>query len=62
MEWYISISMFVISIMNKPCVIVIEYATREHLKEVARKSQTYDHIINELIGLKEKNKEGEFHF
>jgi hypothetical protein len=42
--------------MHKKCVIVIEHETREHLKEVAKKSQTYDHIINELIGLKEKDK------
>jgi hypothetical protein len=40
--------------MNKPVVIVIEYETREHLKDVARKSQTYDKIINELMVLKEK--------
>jgi uncharacterized protein Veg len=40
--------------MNRPCVIVIEHATREHLKEVARKSQTYTDIINELIQLKEQ--------
>jgi hypothetical protein len=57
MEWYICISVSMIFIMNKPCVIVIEYATRELLKEVAKKSQTYDHIINELIGLKEKDKD-----
>jgi predicted CopG family antitoxin len=40
--------------MIKPCVIVIEHKTREHLKEVAKKSQTYSDIINELIELKEK--------
>jgi hypothetical protein len=40
--------------MNKPCVIVIEHNTREHLKEVAKKSQTYDNIIQELIRLREK--------
>lgn len=39
--------------MHKKCVIVIEHETREHLKEVARKSQTYDKVINELIALKE---------
>ena len=43
--------------MIKPCVIVIEHQTREHLKEVAKKSQTYDKIINELIQLKEQNLE-----
>jgi hypothetical protein len=40
--------------MQKPCVIVIEHATREHLKDVAKKSQTYDAVINELIALKEQ--------
>ena len=39
--------------MHKPCVIVIEHETREHLKDVAKKSQTYDNVINELIRLKE---------
>jgi hypothetical protein len=39
--------------MKDPCVIVIERKTRDHLKYVARKSQTYDNIINELIEIKE---------
>jgi hypothetical protein len=43
--------------MQKPCVIVIEYTTRENLKEVARKSQRYTDIINELILLKQNQKE-----
>ncbi len=43
--------------MHKPCVIVIEYETREHLKDVAKKNQTYDGIINELISLKENKNE-----
>lgn len=38
--------------MYKPCVIVIERETRDHLKEVAKKSQTYTDIINELIKCK----------
>ena len=50
---YISISVYMILDMYKPCVIVIEHETREHLKEVAKKSQTYDNVINELIRLKE---------
>jgi hypothetical protein len=45
--------------MHKPCLIVIEYATRESLKEVAKKSQTYDKIINELISLKLENQNEE---
>jgi hypothetical protein len=39
--------------MQKPCTIVIEQETREHLKQVATKAQTYDNVINELIRLKE---------
>jgi hypothetical protein len=39
--------------MHKKSVIVIEYETREHMKEVAKKSQTYDDLINELLELKE---------
>jgi predicted CopG family antitoxin len=29
--------------------IVIRKETREHLKEIGRKNQTYDQLINELI-------------
>jgi hypothetical protein len=43
-------------IMYDPCVIVIERKTREILKEVAKKSQTYTDTINELISLKEKSR------
>jgi hypothetical protein len=43
--------------MIKPCVIVIEYETRQNLKEVARKSQRYTDIIDELILLKQDQKE-----
>lgn len=39
--------------MQTPCVIVIEHATREMLKDVAKKSQTYDMILSELISLKQ---------
>jgi hypothetical protein len=39
--------------MHRKSVIVIEYQTREHMKEVAKKSQTYDDLINELLKLKE---------
>jgi hypothetical protein len=42
--------------MNSPCVIVIEKAIREQLKEVAKKSQTYTDIIRELIELKQKER------
>jgi len=45
--------------MQRPCVIVIEYATRENLKEVAKKSQTYTDIINELIHLKKNPQESQ---
>jgi hypothetical protein len=41
-------------IIYDPCVIVIE--RRETLKEVAKKSQTYTDIINELISSKEKSR------
>jgi hypothetical protein len=45
--------------MEKPCVIVIERNTREHLKQVARKNQRYTDILEELIALKEStNKNG----
>jgi len=38
--------------MHRKSVIVIEYETREHMKDVAKKSQTYDDLINELLRLK----------
>lgn len=40
--------------MQQPCIIVIEHETREMLKDVAKKSQTYDMIIRELISFKQK--------
>lgn len=40
--------------MYKPCAIVIEQETRDMLKDVAKKSQTYDMIVKELISLKQK--------
>ena len=43
--------------MYKKSVIVIQYQTRQHMKEVAKKSQTYDDLINELLALKEKKSE-----
>ena len=39
--------------MHKPGVIVIEHETRQHLKEAAKKSQTYDEFIRELLDLKD---------
>lgn len=38
--------------MNKPVTIVIEKTTRDRMKHVARKDQTYDQLINELIKAK----------
>lgn len=43
--------------MQRPCVIEIEYATRENLKDIAKKSQRYTDIIDELILLKQKQTE-----
>jgi hypothetical protein len=36
------------------CLIELKRDTRQHLKEVAKKSQTYDDLINELLALKEQ--------
>jgi hypothetical protein len=33
--------------------IIIERTTRELLKQLGRKSQTYDELINELVDLKQ---------
>jgi len=38
--------------MNKPVTIVIEKTTRDRMKHIARKDQTYDQLINELIKVK----------
>lgn len=35
--------------------IVIDNDTRENLRQIGRKSQTYDEIIRELIGQKRKD-------
>ena len=33
--------------------IIVKKSTREHLRNMAKKFQTYDNLINELIKLKE---------
>jgi hypothetical protein len=38
--------------MSSNCVILIGKDTRNKLKDIATKAQTYDMIINELIKLK----------
>jgi len=35
--------------MNRPVTIVIEKTTRDRMKHTARKDQTYDQLINELL-------------
>jgi|GEM_PF-1484725 len=35
--------------MNRPVTIVIEKTTRDRMKHIARKDQTYDQLINELL-------------
>jgi hypothetical protein len=45
--------------MYKPCAIVIEYETREKLKDIAKKSQTYTQILNELIEFKQTQRKGQ---
>jgi hypothetical protein len=57
MELYITISDSIISNMKQPCVIVIEHKTREMLKDVAKKSQTYDMILKELIEIKNRGED-----
>jgi hypothetical protein len=42
---------------RKKTVILVEHETREHMKHVAKKFQTYDDLINELLKLKEKESE-----
>ena len=42
--------------MKRKRVIVVEYETSEHMKNVAKKNQTYDDLINELLLLKENSK------
>ena len=37
--------------------IILERSTRESLRHIGRKDQTYDDLINELIALKESSKE-----
>jgi len=36
-------------------IILISNRTRERLKEIGKKGQTYDQLINELISLKRKD-------
>lgn len=39
---------------NQKTTIIIESKTRDRLRTLGRKEQTYDDIINELIGIKRK--------
>jgi len=39
--------------MHRKSVIVLEYETREKLKEIGKKSETYDQIVQGLIQLRE---------
>ena len=43
--------------MERPCTIVIERAVRDRLKDVAKKSQRYTDIVEELVQLKESKNE-----
>lgn len=36
------------------CTILIESITRERLKQIGRKGQSYDHLINQLLLQKKK--------
>jgi hypothetical protein len=44
--------------MNKYSTILIKSTTREQLKEVGRKGQTYDQLLNELLFLKRNSVKG----
>jgi hypothetical protein len=37
--------------------ILLETSTREELRRIGRKDQTYDDLINEMIELKRKNQD-----
>ena len=40
--------------MIRRSIIVLEYETRERLKQVGHKQETYDQIIQQLLKLKEE--------
>lgn len=42
---------FVIITMSDRTTILIQHVTRERLKTIGKKGQTYDDVINELIKL-----------
>ena len=42
--------------MNRKSLIAVEFETRERMKNVAKKSQTYDDLIQEMLYLKESSK------
>ena len=41
-----------LSSMNRPVVIAVEWQTREYMKDASTRRQTYDDLINELLALK----------
>jgi hypothetical protein len=44
-------------VMLKNSTILLKSTTREQLKEIGRKNQTYDQLIVELIKLKRSNRQ-----
>ena len=44
--------------MIRRSIIVLEYETRERLKQVGHKQETYDQIIQQLLKLKEEGEGG----
>jgi hypothetical protein len=43
--------------MSEKATIIVKYQTRDLMKKIARKDQTYDDLILELIRLKQKQGE-----
>jgi hypothetical protein len=44
--------------MRKKSIVAIEFDTRQRMKELAKKSQTYDSFLNDLFDKMEANKKG----
>ena len=50
-NWYhfINISNYILLLMSELTTLVIKKSTRQALKHLARKDQTYDQLLNELM-------------
>lgn len=51
---YINLEFLILGMLNNKTSIIVEGSTRNELRRIGRKEQTYDQVIKELIEIKQK--------